>query len=119
MKDYMTSLKRWITAVVLDATWVVLLYLWQVRQIEGAGNVFVFIMWFFAIIGIIAASADSVDRSKLAAGPVFRAYQVITDTLFVGSLAWTEHYWAAGMYAIAALLMSAVREKESLKAAAA
>jgi predicted membrane channel-forming protein YqfA (hemolysin III family) len=101
----MKSLKHWIIALALDGSLVTLLYQWQFRQVEGAGNIFMFVTWFLAVLGIIAALVP--DKKAHPRRPVFRAYKFVAHTCIIGALAWTGHYVAATTYVVAFILMHA------------
>lgn len=115
----MKSLKRWTTSIIIDVTLAYLFYLWQFRSVDGAGNMFMFVTWFLAIVGILVGCVQGADRAKLAAGAAFRFYPVITDMTVICALAWTSHYVAAAFYALATLLITSARSEESKKKAVA
>lgn len=107
----MKSLKRWVSAIAIDAAMAALFYLWQFKGEDGAGNVFIFIVWFFAIVSMLTGFLKPEDKKKMVAGPVFRTYQGVTDTAIVVALAWTGHYVAAVAYLIGSLNFAAARRK--------
>lgn len=108
----MNTLYFWFSSLFVNIIYFGSFYLWHVNGIEGAGNLFVFIAWFAAIMYIIAGfGADkSLYKHKRPVG--FVPYNYITESLAVFCLAWVGMFICAAVYAIGFLLTEGSRSRE-------
>lgn len=112
----MNALYFWLGSLGLNIIYFGSFYLWYVKGIEGAGNLFVFFSWFTAIMYIVTGlvADKSLYKHKRPVG--FVQYTYIIETLAVFCLAWAGMFICAATYAIGFLFLegSKVREKSIL-----
>lgn len=91
-------------------------YLWQIKGVEQAGNVFIFYVWFIGIAGTLTVFIPATANDYTPRTPIQRVIRfAVTPLVLVGTL-WAGHIFAASVYAIA-VLAAEVRHKEAKKLA--
>jgi hypothetical protein len=106
------ALKQWASTIITDAILIASAYYWLIDKVEGAGNVFIFIVWFFIVANLIFGF--TVDRTwfeKNPTAPGIRAHCYIAKLLIIGLLAWIGYFWTAGFYLFGSLLYEAAHTK--------
>lgn len=108
----MKSIKYWAKCIVMDAFMASLFVLWKGYGIDGAGNVFLTLVWVGIVIGLIAGfSADKTSfKTKRPAG--FLVYHRLTDFACICALAFYGMFVTAALMATAHLMLEAARERE-------
>jgi len=109
----MKTMKQWASTIFFDAILIAAAYFWLAEKIEGAGNIFLFIAWFFALYKlVIGFSFDSTWFEKNPLAPGIRTHSMIARPVLIGVLVWTGSFWTAGIYVLATLMYEAARLKE-------
>lgn len=112
----MTALPIWLGSLFFNFIYFGSFYLWYIKGIEGAGNLFVFFSWFTAITYIIVGLVANKSLFKHKRPVGYTTYSYIVETLSVFCLAWAGMFICATLYAIGFLLSegSKTREKSIL-----
>lgn len=109
----MNAVKQWARAVASDAAMAGLAYLWVARGIEGAGNVFIFFAWAYAIVGTLAGLLGDMSWFKSQRRPpALATYNTITDILFLCFMVWIGMIWLSIFFLIAAVGLKDARSRE-------
>ena len=86
-------------------------YLWQVKGIEQAGNVFIFYVWFIGVIGSMLIFSTPTANDYQPRTAVNNLSRFICSPLILIGTLWAGHIFAATVYAIAILAAHARRAK--------
>lgn len=114
----MNKASRFAVCVVADVMFAAMYYFWQFEGVERAGDVFMFMIWFCGIGGLLVlflpASADQ-HKERYPAHVVFSALATLA---FLFGVIWAGHIVAAAFYLIGCLIVLAHKERCSELAAA-
>lgn len=109
----MKSIKQWLSILATDAILIFSAYYWQADNVDGAGNVFKFIIWFFITTKMaIAFAADRAWFEKNRVAPGIQMHSSASRLLIIGFLAWIGYFWTAGFYTLASALYEAAHHKD-------
>lgn len=108
----MIALKYWAKSIVMEVFVASLFVAWKWYGIDGAGNVFLFLMWSAVVIRWAAGffANKSTYKTKRPAG--FWVYRAISDFVLIAVMAWHGMFVLAGFYAVAHVLVEVSRERE-------
>ena len=107
-----TAAKCWSRAIASHTAAVGAFYLWQFESSEGAGNVFVFLMWAaiaLRILILIGVASDRTHFERLPRPNGFGAYRWVSEFTIICGMAWAGMFWCAGFYTCAALAIEGAR----------
>lgn len=93
---------RQLKTLVKYAMHLTLLYLWLVKGVEMAGNLFKFYSYIVFLVGLCIAFSTSLQKTTREKGPVFPSWIWATSySIVVAVLAATGHFWYAFMWFLA------------------
>ena len=109
----MSGRKLWLSSLASDAFFFALLYLWQAKEIDGAGNALAFFVWAFIVLRLLFGFFG--DRSLVKTVPPsgYLAYHVTTELIAICVIAWLGHFWTAGLYVFSLLMYEGAKRKEA------
>lgn len=105
-------MKYWAQALFIDSVVFACAWLWSVHGMQGAKNVFLFWMWFVAVLGLVAGFGANKETFKRKRPEAFYAYHAATDVLAVLFLAYMGQFTLAGIYAFSHFAVESARERE-------
>lgn len=100
--------KKLINSVAFDAVCAALFIAWQVFEVQGAGNLLLFIIWALSMICILASLAAPTEPAEERSA-AHAAWSTASDVLFIAAFAWVGYILTAVVYLLAALFTHAHR----------
>lgn len=104
--------KKYWSVLFLDFVWMALAYAWVVMDVEKAGNVFVFYIWFVGVFAVIGGCTMNKTQFKDARPKYFYPWHLATDLAVAAICAWMGHFVLAGVYLFGYFAQEAARERE-------
>lgn len=108
-------MNKYIKSIGVDAILAAAFYLWQVRGIEGAGNVFSFVIWAMIAVWLLAGFVG--DKTFFTPKP--KALVVYNTAVFfvtLLTLAYIGNFWQAGLFFFSFPVLNSAKCREPKKA---
>lgn len=116
----MSQIERFAVVLAMDCLLAFMYYLWQIEGMEQAGSVFMFMIWFCGVGGILVMVAGSPKAKDHKPRLLIHRWLscVATLSFLVGTI-WAGHIVAACFYALSWVVMRGYgdRAKEAWEAA--
>lgn len=108
----MSKLGRFAMVVVMDSLLGLMYYLWQVEGMDQAGNVFMFMVWFVGVGGVLMFFAGKPKASDYRTRLLVHRWFCCAATLsFLAGTIWAGHIVAACFYTFGWIVMRSYEEK--------
>lgn len=106
------TMGRFLKMLAINGFFSVMYYLWQLEGVEQAGNVFLFLLWFFGIAGMLIGMFLPPD-AKLHRGnhPTHLAVARLCSLAILVGAVWAGHPIAATFYLLGVCGVHAYSEK--------
>lgn len=101
--------------LVINALFVVFLYLGFYNDIQGAKNVAVFYIWLTIVIGMLYLFVPKNEKNKTNAIKIPLPIIFVIQAFVLFTLIWNAWWWTAGLYFFAIALMHAKNDKEKVE----
>lgn len=97
------SAGEWLLWAATHITLAGMFYLWQVKGVEQAGNVFVFYVWLIGVLGSLAVFTEPKAKDYRPRTALCTATRLIASVLVLLGALWAGHAFAATFFAVAIL----------------
>ena len=116
----MKTLSIWLQRIALTAVMAGMLYLWQGRGLDGAGNVFLGMIWFGTVLNLLMAMMARDEKVKVPPKRAFaRHFSVLHVTGMAFALLWFGFIFTAVCYGLSNVIVWAAVDTRRKKDAAA
>jgi hypothetical protein len=113
MTSTIQTSKSWLATIAIDLVLVASAYYWQIEKVDGAGNLFMFLVW-LAIVSrtLIGLTWDRTHFEQNPLPPGLRTHGVLARLAIVVFLVWIGYFWSAGFSVLSSLMVFSARTKE-------
>ena len=108
----MKTFTYWAKSIALDAFIFSLFFLWKGRDIDGAGNVLMALIWTCIVIGLATGLCLDKTHFKTQRPAGFIHYHRLTDFVCFCALAFYGMFWTAGLFLAAHWSLEGARNRE-------
>ena len=106
---------NFVVTVLVDLFIGLMFYLWQVKGVGHAGNIFIFMVWASGVIGVVGFLIPVAAAEYRQRKPVRKWFDLIASVAILAGTIWTGHVIAATLYAFALIVFrSRARRAEEL-----
>ena len=106
------AIGQFLKMLAMNGVYGVMYYLWQFKGVEQAGNVFLFLLWFFGIVGMLAGMFLPTDAKLYRRShPIQSVVARLCTLVILFGAVWAGHPIAATFYLLGACGAYAYNEK--------
>lgn len=103
--------RMFLVLIVFDLFFACMYYLWQIEGVVQAGNVFMFMIWFVGVCGVLMVFAPHSPRGHVEVYVIHKPVSRAFSAAFLVGTIWSGHLVAALFYLLAWFVLYCRQER--------